>query len=238
MTDTPNAPAPTSVAPDEATMKRSLQMKMFASETDHLEVGLEFQKTKDATKATKVLGQVIGQIFDVKEKLGRLPNGEQKVSLQAIGDFEAVNYKTGEVWNSSAAYLPGYFLETVQSMLKLPETHAIDFAIEIVLTPTGKPAPAIQTAYEVRNLIRRRPENPLNRMKQELAAAGRLRLPPPTENVAGLIEGEVRVVEPEPVFDERSGGEHEDQPGAGDTSQDPGAGSTPAARGKGAKEPA
>ena len=185
MTDQAVTNEATSVAPEEATLKRSIQMKMFASKEDHREVGFK--------NAPKVLGQLVGQIFDVKEKTGTLPNGETKMSLLAIGEFEGMNYATGEVFQSTSAYLPGYYLETVQSMLEKGNANAILFAIEIVLTPTGKNIP---TAYEVRNLVRRRPDNPINLLKAEMAAAGRLRLPKPN-NVQAAIEGEVLTLTPE-----------------------------------------
>lgn len=173
-----------SVAPNIATMKRSLQMKQFASKQDHKDVA--FHETP------KVLGQVIGRIIAVSEKEGTLPDGERKVSLLALGQFEGSNYGTGEVFEATSAYLPGYYLEVVRAMLEKQGVEAVDFSIEIELVPTGK---SIPTAYEVRNLLRRRPDNPLEVMKRELAAAGRLRLPPPSDAPA-LIEGEVRHVEP------------------------------------------
>lgn len=174
-----------SVAADEGTTKRSIQMKMFTTPKQHKEVAFKNE--------AQTVGQIIGEIFSVKEKVGTLPGGDSKVSLLAFGDFEAVNYTTGEVFQSTAAYLPQYYLETVQAMLEKPDVHSLLFAVEIVVAPTGKTIP---TAYEVRNLVRRRPENAVNLLKAELAKAGRLRLPPPTERSAGAIEGEVLNVEP------------------------------------------
>lgn len=183
-----------SVAADEGNLKRSLQMKMFSSK--------KIQGRVIAEEKSIALGQVIGTIFAIKEKVGTLPNGETKVSLLAFGDFEAVNYETGEVFQSTAAYLPGYYLETAAEMLKASNSGALLIAIEIVLVPTGKNIPV---AYEVRNLVRRRPNSPLNMLKAELAATNRLRLPKPTEGPVALLEGEI--IESRPLLDEERAAE-------------------------------
>lgn len=174
-------------------MKRSIQMKMFASTTDHAEMALAQSKMPAGQfTVSRTLGQIIGNIFDVKVKSGELPDGTTKESLLAVGEFEGVVYATGKVVSSTSAYLPAYYLEVVQSILAKDPTASVLCAVEIVLAPTGK---SIPTAYEVRNLVRRRPDNPLNALKLEMAAAGRLRLPPPTERDPNqVIEGEVLAI--------------------------------------------
>ena len=196
MTTSENA----SVAPAEGTVKRSITMKNFRTKTTILRVSKASlaiavgEKPRPGDEAV-ALGQIIGQIFKVDTKSGTLPNGEVKDSLVAVGEFEATNYETGEVFNSYAAYLPSYYLETVKSILDASagQNAGIVFAVEIVLTATGKSVP---TAYEVRNLVSRRPENPLNRIKAELASAGRLRLPPPPVAVLEALPGEKLTVDP------------------------------------------
>lgn len=211
---TSQAAAVTSVAADEGNLKRSIQMKFFAGKETIKNVTIASAKIAAGMNPDEVEdrlivgGQIIGQIFDVKGKVSKLPDGTEHESLVAIGEFEAANYETGEVVSSTAAYLPGYYLETVQSMLdKARDVPAIIFAVEVSIVATGKTVPY---SYEVKNLIRRRPENPLNALKAEMKAAGRLRLPPPTLEAPKVIEGEVRVIEPaieaqadpEPVLDQ------------------------------------
>ncbi len=212
-----------SVAEDVGNLKRSIQMKMFAS----AKLKRDAQKVDDKTEKFVhpngiPIGQVIGQIFEVKEKIGTLPDGTSKMSLVAIGDFEANCYETGEVFTSTAAYLPGYYLETVQSMFARGAP-VIAFAIEIILVPTGK---SIPLAYEVKNLIRRRPDDVLRQIKLELASANRLRLPPP-EAVQAPIEGEVLSVEYSPTDPaaEIDAPDHDDEA----------TGDAPPPKGKGAK---
>jgi hypothetical protein len=189
--------AQASVAADEGSLKRSIQMKFFAGKNTVKRVSIASAKIKagetpeGTPDAVIVGGQIIGQIFDVKEKLGTLPDGTEKVSLLAMGEFEATNYETGEVITSAAAYLPTYYLETVQSMLAKDASASLVFAVEISIMATGK---SIPYAYEVKNLVRRRPDNPLNALKAEMAKAGRLRLPPPPPHGSDVLEGEVLAI--------------------------------------------
>src|SRR5262249_14325873 len=137
-------------------------------------------------------GQIVGAIYTIKEKMGTLPNGDPKLSLLAIGDFEATDYATGEVWTSTAAYLPNYLLETFKSILEHPaSTGSVEFEIEIVIEPTGKQIPF---AYVVRNLIQRRADSAVNRMKLALQASNRLRLPAPTPMSDEPVPGEVLAI--------------------------------------------
>jgi hypothetical protein len=211
MSDVVHAETVGTVATEQGNLKRSLQMKMFASPKLKKEVvSVVYADANDQVGRQKYPkgiagGQVVGNIWEIKEKVGQLPDGTSKMSLLAIGEFEAVSYETGEVFNSTAAYLPGYYLETVKSMMEKGGAEAIVCALEIVLVPTGKSVPF---AYEVRNLITRRPDNPINRLKAEMQAAGRLRLAPPPAHVP-LIEGEVRSMTPaEP--ENTASGEFED----------------------------
>lgn len=180
-----------SVASEVGTVKRALQMNMFASKKDHEEVatknGETFRDTEEGKKLfadnptgkfTKTLGQVLGLIYSVELREGQLRDGTPTQSLIAIGEFEAAVYSTGEVMESYTAYLPRYFLETCKAALEGGNVKQIPLAIEIVLTPTGK---AIPTAYEIRNLMRKRPESVMNQIKQELAGMNRLRVSGPVE---------------------------------------------------------
>jgi hypothetical protein len=169
-----------SVAEDVGNLKRSIQMKLFGTAKAKKKAQETDEHEKFIYPKGLAVGQIVGEIFDVKEKSGTLPSGEVKMSLLAIGSFEAIVYETGEVMESTAAYLPGYYLDTVKSMLDRG-ANAIAFAVEIVLVPTGK---SIPLAYEVKNLIRRRPDNVINKLKAEMAASKVLRLPPPTETAA------------------------------------------------------
>jgi hypothetical protein len=190
-----------SVAPTEGNLKRSIQMSFFATKSDHLKVGLAFTDDKsptkgDAAKSSKVLGQIVGFIGAVDTREGTLPDGTPSTSMVGIGEFEAMNYETGEVVQSLAAYLPRYYLEVAKASLERTGVAGLEVAVELVLVPTGKGVP---TAYEVRNLVQREIESPIERLKRKLQSSNRLRLPPPQpvtnlQSSGELIEGEAKDV--------------------------------------------
>lgn len=165
--------------------KRSIQMRMFKSKTNIL---------KCVTDQIIVpLGQIAGVIYDVVEKPGTLPNGEAKTSLLALGDFQAINYETGEVLEAKAAYLPGYFAEALRSIFIKSGARVAEIGIEICAEPTGLDEKtnlpkSIPFAYGVKNLIARRAADPLEQLKRRMVAAGMLRLPAPPPVEAGSDE--------------------------------------------------
>lgn len=164
MSDT-NAVAP--VETTAGTIKRAIQMGYFRNDQAKAAVML---------KQSTTLGQIIGTIYTVKEKIGEV-NGDVTRSLLAIGEFEAVIYATGEVMESASAYLPNYFLEAIKATLDAGgASYGITFAVEVVMVPTGK---SIPFAYEVRNLAQKVAESPLQAMKRQLQAAGALKVSAP-----------------------------------------------------------
>lgn len=230
-----------SVAP-EAITKRGMRMSWFATKSDHLQVGLDFETTKDAAKSMRTLGQLVGVIWAVEDRpfIGRDAEGNdiEVRSLVAVGDFEAVKYSDGEVATTPSFQLPKYYLEAAQAALAkgADKNAGLEFAIEIVLTPTGKQVP---TAYEVRNLIPREVDSPVNRLKQKLAEVGRLRLPPPVGmpvlDKPEDIEGQFRVVEQVHNPEVGEGEYADDQSQSGTDADDQAQPATPAAKAKGAK---
>lgn len=164
--------APSSVATDAQVMKKSLSMKQFRDE--------RAQRECIAKNISIPLAQVIGNVVKVEMRKGTLPDGTPNESLVGIGEFEATSYSTGEVFTTSHMYLPRYFLEGCQA--SLASSDSVAFAVEIVVSPTGRTIPY---TYEIKNLIPRATTNPLEKMKRALQAAGRLRLPKPQETIDG-----------------------------------------------------
>lgn len=161
---------------DLAVEKRSIQMRMFKSKTN-IKLCVDQQ-------IIVPLGQIAGVIYDVVEKPGTLPNGEPKTSLLALGDFQAVNYETGEVTEAKAAYLPGYFAEALRALFVRAGAKVIQCGIEVVAEPTGLDEKtnlpkSIPFAYGVRNLMARRADDPLEQVKRAMQGRNMLRLPVP-----------------------------------------------------------
>lgn len=162
--------------PADAIMRRAIQMKMFTNKTQQAEVALAKEKTPDDMASWQIpVGQIVGRVYEVNERTFEV-NGEPQMRLYAVGEFEAVNYATGEVMESTVADLPGYYIESIRGALARNNGAAVLLGVEIVLSATGK---SIPYAYEVRNLVPREADSPLNRIKMSIASKGKLRLPPP-----------------------------------------------------------
>lgn len=168
---------------DVALSRRSLQMRQFKSKAT---------VTKCVKEQVIVpVGQIVGLVYEVQTRMGALPDGTQKESPFCVGDFEATVYETGEVMQAHGAYLPKYYCDALQAMLTNPDGTArkgmqsgCGFAVEVVLEPLGLDSnglpKTIAFAYGVKNLVRRKANDPIEMMKRELQAANRLRLPPPS----------------------------------------------------------
>ncbi len=176
---------------EAATLSRAIKMSMFGTARKVAELKLAAAqleaKGEPATNAPPLtLGQIAGRIAAVEVKEIVSPNGEVSELWYATGEFEAVVYETSKVMESPTANLPRYYLEGVKALLD-KGAQAVVCGIEIVLVATGKQIPI---AYEVRNLIPREADNPINRVKAALAKAGKLRLPPPSSDApSGALEG-------------------------------------------------
>lgn len=161
---------------EDATMRRAIQMKMFTNKTQQAEVALAKEKTPDDIGTWQIaVGQIVGRVYEVNTRTFEV-NGEPQARIYAVGEFEAVNYATGEVMESTIADLPSYYLEGIRGALARNNGAAVLLGVEIVLAATGK---SIPYAYEVRNLVPREADSPLNRIKALIASKGKLRLPPP-----------------------------------------------------------
>ena len=123
-------------------------------------------------KPVKV-GQIIGHVGKVNEKISTNPDGSQKVSLQALGEFEAVIYKTGRVLSSGAIYLPPYYAEELKAALEstVNQDGNVLFAVEISMVPTGKTIPY---QWECTNLAGITRSKPLDNLKRYLSNKGML----------------------------------------------------------------
>jgi hypothetical protein len=164
------------VAEQIAIDRKSIQMKFFR---DHDSLNACVSQRKAIA-----LGMIVGTVNAMKERPGQLPNGQPSISLQAMGEFEAVNYKTGERAESNTAYLPTYFAEVMQAALAKapPGSPGINIALEIVCEPTGVDIGGGKSpfSYGVKRLHSRLAESPLERIKRDLQSRGMLRgLNPP-----------------------------------------------------------
>ena len=132
------------------------------------------------------LGQIIGVVYAVTPKSVTRPSGAIETSLQAQEEFEGIVFDSGEVLDSNVAYLPPYFAELLQGMLKQNSSGGVSFAAEILVRPTGKNIPY---SYEMKSLMPA--SRLLTDLKKGLAKRGLLKLPPPSnDELEGQAWGE------------------------------------------------
>jgi hypothetical protein len=151
-------------------MPRFISMKSFRD--------VDLIKSCVSENKTIAVGQIIGHVTAVKEKIGTTPDGSQKVSWVALGEFEAIVYKTGEVISSGAIYLPNYYALELQAAIGTGATQDgnVLFGVEVSVAPTGKTIPY---AWEVQNITGMARSKPLEQLKRFLSQKGLLRLPAP-----------------------------------------------------------
>jgi hypothetical protein len=191
----------------EGTIKRALKMSMWGTPRDKAEMQKRAAEMvlagKDASEAEPLtLGQIVGRIASVDIREITREDGSVDTIWSGIGEFEGAIYSTSQVVESPSANLPRYYLEGAKALLD-KGADAVLVAIEIVLVATGKQIPV---AYEVRNLIPREADNPINRMKLALQRSGKLKGLPPPIRLSGETEGtEARTFpDPEPTTSEKA----------------------------------
>lgn len=158
-------------------MPRFISMKNFATK--------KIQLTCQTENRPIPVGRVLGVVHEIETKTGALPTGEVKESKIAHGEFQSVNLDTGEVLEAMSIYLPKYFAEAIERHMRVAKVQTVPFAIEIDCRPTGATIPF---AYEVRNLLKKPVDHPLEQMKRALLASGESLkgLPAPVQNVPQL----------------------------------------------------
>lgn len=111
-------------------------------------------------KGTKVtVGRLYGIVTGTKEKLNKLPSGEEKTSIALLGMFEAVNLHDGEVSNANVAYLPDTVGETMKAMFAAdPDLKTVQIDMDVALEATGKMIPY---TWAITNYVKDESANPL-----------------------------------------------------------------------------
>ena len=107
------------------------------------------QKHINVGKSTPI-AQVYGKASGIKPVVDK-DRGEVFNSI--VGNFEAVNLETGEVYNSGVLYLPSgihAMVENAANKLAKDSTETVDFALEIRVVQSANKA---GYSYEAVNLI-------------------------------------------------------------------------------------
>lgn len=172
MTSDPNILMQTGLATNSAKLNKAIQPKFFVTDATRSRV-----KKMDPGQGLAV-GQIIGHVVTVKEKDGDY-KGQPTKSWLAIGELEAIRYDTGEIQSAYGWYGPGYFLETIGSIVNHKDNiHPVPVAVELWLEATKE---GVGVRYMVKNLAPKRADSPLNELKRQLERQGVLALPKPPE---------------------------------------------------------
>lgn len=119
-------------------------------------IGVDFVKAK---KEPQDCYQILGYVTDIQEGV-HSTNGEWQ---KLVGQFEATNLNTGEVINSSEAFLPDVANKIIASQVK--EGAKIQFALVVGTKPNETP-----TGYEytVRELIESEPLEVIEKIRAQI----------------------------------------------------------------------
>jgi hypothetical protein len=138
------------------------------------------------------LGQIVGHVFNAKDKMALDNEGKEMHSIELLGDFEAVNYRTGEVCVAPTAYLPNYFAKHTKAAIEAagkPVLFSVELGVEALREDQIRGG--IAYTWVVKNLLpQRQSDNPLNALKMQMHRAGMLRLPLPTEEAHQIEQAE------------------------------------------------
>jgi hypothetical protein len=125
------------------------------------------QAIKELKNAPVVLAHIYGRAGDTKV----VENKEAGTTSDALlGQFEAVNVETGELYRSAKLFLPNIAQQLVVAEVKrlLAEGGAdVDFAFEIISVPSTKSAVGYE--YQVKSLLKPNAADPLEQMRLKIA---------------------------------------------------------------------
>lgn len=122
---------------------------------------------KHATDKGAPIAVVMGMASGIKEVVDKV-RGDVYHAL--VGEFEAENLETGEVFRSGVLYLPAGIHDMVEGAVKKlqGESDFVQFALQINVI---KSASSAGYAYQAKSLIQNRQVDPLNDLRASLATS-------------------------------------------------------------------
>lgn len=119
--------------------RRAFMLKQFVPE------GIDWINKNVVAKgkgSQVILGRVVGFVTGTNDKENTLPDGTPSKSIVLVGQFEAEDYRTGEVSSASNVYLPMSIAEQIKSMFVTDESlKVVEIDCDIGLEATGKTIP-------------------------------------------------------------------------------------------------
>lgn len=108
----------------------------------------------DPTKKI-ALARIYGVAGSFKPGMGQTPDGTQKPYVKFLGQFRAVNLRTGEVFNSATLILPQFIEEQLHGVLTSGNAQSAEFGFEISAQgdQPGKKPSATGYTYQAHSLL-------------------------------------------------------------------------------------
>lgn len=118
--------------------RRVIVLKQFVPGPDWIN-----QNVVAKGKGTQVMiGRIYGVAFEVGRKTGTLPDGSPSENIFVRGQFESLNYITGEVGEASTVYFPKAYAEKLEMVFKGDETiKVVEVDVDVGVEATGKTIP-------------------------------------------------------------------------------------------------
>lgn len=125
------------------------------------------------------LARIYGIAGAFKPGMGTTPDGTQKPYVKFLGQFRAINLKTGEVFNSSTMILPQFIEEQLHGILSAGGAQSVEFAVEISAQgdkPGAKPS-ATGYTYSVKPLLQMGENSALAALEAKFSNVAKLPAP-------------------------------------------------------------
>lgn len=135
----------------------------------------------EGSKEVVKLASIIGQITECKEKKRTLPSGEVTFDYPLIGNFEATNLETGEIFSSGQMYLPGGIHELAQAEINKEGVTSIEFGMILGAVRSSN---AAGYSYVGNNVLDFKQSDPLKALREAAAAKVALVLNGPAKTEA------------------------------------------------------
>ena len=142
-------------------LKKISLRSVFGDKGDVLEIVM-----KDKNKEHALM-RIIGFANGTREAKSREPgdDGEKILSTGLVGEFEATNLQTGEVFSSSVAWLPQMAVDLVSGRLG-DGNDRVGFAFDVGAVYSTKAATSYE--YTVRPLIESKPSDAMAELQKQL----------------------------------------------------------------------
>lgn len=115
------------------------------------------------------LARIYGVARLAKEMVGKMTDsGDVQTSVRFLGEFEAVNLHTGEVFNSAKLYLPKFLEEMLHTAIVADkEQNGVQFAFQVSVKPGKSP---VGYVFIAQSLLAPKENNVLADMRKSFPA--------------------------------------------------------------------